>query len=964
VNLLLPLLLLSFPTQEPVQEEDSSAPFASWQEEYGEWILHSDPARGAARFLYGGTIEAPWTVKDPSDLETLAREAFDHSFPMFRIADSTLVHAQTKHLDLSRIGTSDKWAVRFIQVHQGIEVVGASVHALFGPGGALLALDSGALPGVEDLATRPLNDPFAALQAAHLEYFQIEGREADHFEHPVLVIYPHLNGKTLSPRLAWEIEMATRQVEGLPSGRKIFMAADQRVPGILGEENQVHEQGISGHVDSWATPGTAPDKSNNPETQRIMRWMDITSSAGNTTTDGNGDFSLPGATSNADITFRYRGDWGRVMNSSGSEYSFTQSFSPGTNSTALLNDSRTEHQTAEANAFKGVNDFHAWVKRIDPADTTMDFQVLANVNQSSTCNAYYDGSSINFYSSGNGCVNTAYSTVVAHEEGHWANVRYGSGNGSDGFGEGAADVWGMYIYDDPIVGFDFCGTGCNVRDGNNTRQFCGDSNPGCHSGVHANGEVLMGALWKVRENLNTALGNAAGDLVADTLMLSWFNAYDDGQIRSWVEDHWLALDDNDGNIFNGTPNFADINDGFLQQGFPGIDLDLIQIDHTPLDDTQDEAGPYVVQADITPLVGNAITSADVVWSVNGGTETRVSMTSTGSFGFTLDIPGQVSPARVNYRIEAEDDLGNSENLPRTGDFQFVIGVYDVVYFNDFEATSDEGWTHGQNATQDDWQRGDPFGKSGSAQGVAWQDPQDAFSGLQCWCNDIGDSGWNGSYKPNVDNWLESASIDCSGKYGVKLGFARWLSIEEGAYDHARILVNGTEVWTNPVNGHIQETGWSEQEVDISSLADNNSDVRVRFTLDSDGGLELGGWAIDDFQVFVLGPVGGGDSITLTGPGFPAAGSQVTYTISGAPASSSFGYFRGRFNTGSTIMGHDFDIGSPWIFTMVGPTDGTGAGSFSGTIPIAASGLTLYLEAAAQDASGNIFDSNILQVDIQ
>ncbi len=60
----------------------------------------------------------------------------------------------------------------------------------------------------------------------------------------------------------------------------------------------------------------------------------------------------------------------------------------------------------------------------------------------------------------------------------------------------------------------------------------------------------MGALWKVRANLNTALGNAAGDLVADTLMLSWFNAYDDGQIRSWVEDHWLALDDNDGNIYN------------------------------------------------------------------------------------------------------------------------------------------------------------------------------------------------------------------------------------------------------------------------------------------------------------------------------------------------------------------------------------------------------------------------------
>ena len=91
---------------------------------------------------------------------------------------------------------------------------------------------------------------------------------------------------------------------------------------------------------------------------------------------------------------------------------------------------------------------------------------------------------------------------------------------------------------------------------------------------------------------------------------------------------------------------------------------------------------------------------------------------------------------------------------------------------------------------------------------------------------------------------------------------------------------------------------------------------------------------------------------------------MTYSIAGAPKDSAFGYLRSRFDTGSTIMGHDFDIGDPWVFTMVGLTDGSGGGTFSGTIPPGASGLTIYLEAAAQDASGTIFDSNILQVDIQ
>ena len=62
-------------------------------------------------------------------------------------------------------------------------------------------------------------------------------------------------------------------------------------------------------------------------------------------------------------------------------------------------------------------------------------------------------------------MNTAYSTVVVHEMGHWMNDRYGSGNGGDGFGEGNADNFATYITDQPIVGEDFCGTGCHVRDG-------------------------------------------------------------------------------------------------------------------------------------------------------------------------------------------------------------------------------------------------------------------------------------------------------------------------------------------------------------------------------------------------------------------------------------------------------------------------------------------------------------------
>ena len=95
----------------------------------------------------------------------------------------------------------------------------------------------------------------------------------------------------------------------------------------------------------------------------------------------------------------------------------------------------------------------------------------------------------------------------------------------------------MYLLDGPIVGQDFCGAGCHVRDGNNTRQFCGDSNPGCYGSVHEDGQVLMGALWKVRTRLKDAHGDVAGGAIADTLFNSWMNSYDDSQIRTIVETH-------------------------------------------------------------------------------------------------------------------------------------------------------------------------------------------------------------------------------------------------------------------------------------------------------------------------------------------------------------------------------------------------------------------------------------------
>ena len=112
----------------------------------------------------------------------------------------------------------------------------------------------------------------------------------------------------------------------------------------------------------------------------------------------------------------------------------------------------------------------------------------------------------------------------------------------------------------------------------------------------------------------------------------------------------------------------------------------------------------------------------------------------------------------------------------------------AFWFDDLESGA-PGWTHGTIGPQDDWQLGTPQGNAG--------DPGAAYSGSSVWANDLGMSGWNGAYANNTNNWLRSPYIDCSGQTGVHLAFQRWLGVEDGFFDQARIKINGTQVWMNP-----------------------------------------------------------------------------------------------------------------------------------------------------------------------
>jgi hypothetical protein len=923
---------------------------ADFQAESGPaWRVRWDHEAGVPRMLFGGNLPlvAPGEVSDAT-LVAASRAFTDRMAGALGYDSSALVLQRVKLIPLARAGGTDKIAVEFEQVTSGVPTWHGSVNFLWSTDGRLLGVDNQALPHVAQTALAPTVAESAAAAAAAAAFVQETGRAAVSVEPTGYTLYP----AAPDPRKAavrataaytWKVSAAFDRVkDGQPVIREYAVAA-RGTPDVLASWSLVHQADLTGTVkgngQGALLPNGTPPLGDAPVLQNLKDVRLAATGETNKFSDANGNFTFPNVATPKTVTATFNGEYSRVLNSAGAEASIALSLTPGVPQTFTFNAGLGEQTTAEVNAHIGVERFRDFVLSLDPDDDTFDFQVLSNVNLADVCNAFYDGISINFFLIGGGCPNSAYSTVVYHEEGHWANDLYGSFNGFDGIGEGGADCWAMYIADDPVVAQNFYGLGTFIRTGENMNPFCGDDAPGCYGESHANGEPLMGAIWKVRRNLKTALGNAAGIALSNQYLLGWYQAFDDTELTTIIEEHWLMLDDNDGNLNNGTPNFATIDAAFQEQGFPGFTLPLFSVAHVPVSSPVNSEGPVTVTAQVTEENGT-LAGVNVHYTTDGGGSfTTVPMTFLSGSTWSGQIPGQNSPAVVGYYIKAVNalDIGNSFPVKAPKDFiPYDVGTVTVHQFYDFESVGDEGWTHVLVQQQDDWMHGSPNGAS--------TDPPAAYSGTRVWGNDLAPSGFNGAYQPNVNNSLSSPTFNLSGKTDTRLRFRRWLNVEKGIFDLAQVLVNNQVVFTNPSGTDLLDNAWVAQDFDISAIADNNAAVQVKFQLITDPGVEFGGWNVDDFSIVSLGPVAGGLFIPyglgtpgvsgtplLVGSGTAAPGGTITLTTTNAKPSAVGTLFIGTSQASIPALGGTFLVGNV-IATAGILTNGAGAAVVVGTLP--------------------------------
>lgn len=267
------------------------------------------------------------------------------------------------------------------------------------------------------------------------------------------------------------------------------------------------------------------------------------------------------------------------------------------------------------------------------------------------------------------------------------------------------------------------------------------------------------------------------------------------------------------------------------------------IAHTPLPSTENSIAPYEVIADISQLSPLVTDSLQLHWNT-GGPWSTAPLTATGTPNrWHAFIPAQTH-ATVQYWLSAKDDAGRHAFSPAGAPASvhtFTVATRETLLAEGFEGGA-TGWTHG--GTKDEWQVSTPYGLT--------EDPAAAYTGTKFAGTDISGLGsMLGRYENSSDTWFESPAVDCSLSTGVRLTFARKLAVERsngGAWDYARVQVNGTTIWESSSSANTLDAAWTLQEFDLSSIADGQKSVKVRWTLHGDGSVNYGGWNIDQVRI--------------------------------------------------------------------------------------------------------------------
>lgn len=790
------------------------------------WVGIPYKYTGRAMKAWGKGIQIPGWSEDPRMAENAVRRFIDDNPEVFGITSNYLRTIRCeKHYRL--------WYLILEQEVDGRRLYGARIDLRISPDGKVFLISNKTLPGFDrDFPYGMSEGALFASASAQLGlpaqkhgfgeemWLPGENRDGALEVHPVREVIVSVE----DPVSEWSCYMDINTGETVMRLNNYFY--------------------LSGNI--TAEVMVAPVSPWNYNHTRNVRWgtVDFGSYSGNADVDGYYSFSASGSNT---VVHELSGPYTYVNDRDGAEPYFGVSAYGSDVVDIHMDDSNSdlEERCGYVWSMRALYN----TKLVDPSFTGMDYVVPCNVNLSGSCNAYWDGSSINFYRAGSGCENIGQlKDVIMHEYVHGITSAIFDGSGYMphlSVNECWSDYWPCTDSDSPLLGRGFFGADTYLRNLDNTLVYPDD----WEDEGHHDGQILGGALWDMREDI--------GKSISDTL----FQYARYGLPYDFLDNYYeiLAVDDDDADLSNGTPNYCAIAYAF---GLHGIgDGAEVLLTHTPHGDTDNTTVPYTISADLLqcPTYSWGADSVLVRWTTDGTSWNTSIMTTSDGHTYEGNIPPQSAGTVIRYAVIAKDNSGHEKTHPSTWPDEyhiFAIGTPVPIFFDDME--SENGWVSGasgDDASTGQWVREDPYQTYNSSTGLIYQSGDDYTEdpGIRCWVTGNAPMSSGAGYADVDDGQvtLFSPTIDLSGYSQPVLKYYRWYTNETSLDDSFWVYVtdDGGSSWESIEIVPQTQNWWTEVTILLTDYISPSANTRFAFiaTDHRDGSLTEG--MVDDFGIY-------------------------------------------------------------------------------------------------------------------
>ncbi len=562
------------------------------------------------------------------------------------VAEATMAfareHADVLGIDLSQAGpvratsvSDELWNVVVPQVADGVRVRGAMLAGTINHGNLVIVGSEGW--GPVTVRTRPALEAEKAVDAG---FAYAGGRSTTDVivQQPQLELVPvapqeYLQGEAFAGpigkgyrhRLVW-----TFRFQRGDEGATWEPMVDAQTGEVIAfeDKNNYVDRTITGGVYPLTSTGVCPTVATCGTMQ--LNWPMPFENTGfaspNNFTDSGGVYNYTSGTATTTNNGRYirTTDTCGTLSASSATGSIALGGANGQHDCTTPGSGGAGNTAASRSGFYELNKIKEQARGWLPSNAWLSAQMTANMNINLTCNAFWNGSTVNFYRSGGGCRNTGeIAAVFDHEWGHGMDDNDSNGVISSS-GEAYADIASIYRLQASCVGHGFssgaagscgltadgtgpnrneaqvgaahCDTDCSgVRDADYLKHSpntpdtalgfvcssCSASSGLCGRQTHCAGAPVRQMAWDlVARDLTAApfsLDSQTSFLIGNRLFYlgsgtvgSWHSctcgstSTGCGATNGYMT--WLAADDTNGNINDGTPHMTAIYNAYNRHG--------------------------------------------------------------------------------------------------------------------------------------------------------------------------------------------------------------------------------------------------------------------------------------------------------------------------------------------------------------------------------------------------------------